>query len=59
MATIVPFVANNSPRPGRKPPEGPAQLLMFTGVRYERTEGGQDGARGVSDTNRGPKRNSR
>jgi hypothetical protein len=38
MATIINFPAAESRKEKAGRPEGPAQILFFTGVRYERTE---------------------
>jgi hypothetical protein len=40
MATIInfPAAAANARKEKAESPQGPAQILFFTGVRYERTE---------------------
>jgi hypothetical protein len=38
MATIINFPAAESRKEKAERPEGPAQILFFTGVRYERME---------------------
>ncbi len=43
MCEIVPFRIVGRPRAAGSPPEGPAQILFFLGVRYVRHDDGADG----------------
>lgn len=38
MAQILPFPENSAPRPPRRPGPGPAQIVLFPGVRIEYRE---------------------
>jgi hypothetical protein len=47
MGEIVPFRIARRPRAAAPPPQGPAQILFFLGVRYVRDEEA-DGPKGRS-----------
>lgn len=40
MTHVVPFIQRNITTPVRRPAAGPATIIIFPGVRYEREEPG-------------------
>lgn len=58
MCEIVPFRIVGRPRAAALPPEGPAQILFFLGVRYVRDDGG-DGPKGRASEGGAPRKGRR
>jgi hypothetical protein len=62
MGEILPFQQRSRPRAAFHPPEGPAEILFFLGVRYERHDDGTNGPQShkpVGSTQRRPRRRKR
>ncbi|WP_294540558.1 hypothetical protein [uncultured Rhodoblastus sp.] len=57
MGEVKPFCRNGRTRARSAPPEGPAQILFFLGVRYHRQEDHPDRLHGATSAN-GPDQSS-
>lgn len=59
MGEIVPFRCESRPRAAAAAPEGPAQILFFLGVRYERHDDESGGPQKRNPPGASPRRQRR
>jgi hypothetical protein len=59
MGEILPFRIESRPRAATVAPQGPAEILFFTGVRYERHDDGPSGPQSRASTGTAPRRQRR
>jgi hypothetical protein len=59
MGEILPFQQRSRPRAALRPPEGPAKILFFLGVRYERHDDGANGPHSQKPTGSASRRSRR
>jgi hypothetical protein len=59
MGEILPFRIEPRPRAATVPPQGPAEILFFTGVRYERHDDGAGGPQSRAPAGASPRRQRR
>jgi hypothetical protein len=59
MGEILPFRIESRPRAAKVPPQGPAEILFFMGVRYERHDDGTSGPQSRAPAGAAPRRQRR